>query len=91
MPIPPLTSDGWLPAGEHACSLDQLREIYVARFSASQTRPAIFSSLRDHLGDPEVRQNAQHVLLDGSFVSSKVDPGDADLILGCALAASESP
>lgn len=82
MPIPPLNGDGWLPPGEYSCTLDEVHTAYVARYPGSQTRPAIFTALRRHLEDAEMRAIAMHALVDGSFVSEREDPKDVDLVIG---------
>ena len=71
--IPEFASDGNLPPGVHLATWDQICD----RFGTTQWRRRFLSGLRTAL---ESLRNAgcQTVYLDGSFVSSKLEPGDFD-------------
>ena len=75
--IPPFRSDGYLPEGVHICTEAEA----CFRFGAgSRRRKKLIGRLRDwiELG----RQiGAGRLLVDGSFVTSKANPGDIDAVL----------
>ncbi len=81
MPIPALTADGWLPPGEHACTLQEVEARFASPESTPQRRQ-IFQALSEHLRQPIVLGHLIHVLIDGSFVGVKTDPKDVDIVLG---------
>lgn len=81
MPIPALTPDGWLPVGEHECTIEEIGTRFAADGSSGQRR-AVYSALRRYLDQPLVRRHGDHVYVDGSFTSAKEEPGDADVLLG---------
>jgi hypothetical protein len=80
MPIPALEHDGLLPAGIHDCSLDELRAVFGA-FQGNDQRPRLFARLEAFITDVRASGLVRYVLVDGSFVTSKPDPNDIDLIL----------
>lgn len=78
MPLPDFREDGWLPEGHHAATWEEI----AARFGGTpgSRRAAVHSRLlawRDALRDRNV---GGRVILDGSFISQKVGPGDFDAI-----------
>jgi hypothetical protein len=80
MAIPDLNDNGLLPEGIHEASESELFERF--RYFRSTTRRLELSSkLKTYL--EEIRESRLHieVLVDGSFVTSKDDPNDIDLIL----------
>jgi len=81
--VPALDASGWLPPGEHKCTLGEVQ----ARFAStahSLKRQQIFLALSEHLKNPLVSDLTRHVLINGGFVSSKPEPKDVDLVLGLA-------
>jgi hypothetical protein len=81
MPIPALTTEGWLPTGVHVCTVAEI-EAAFGMGGGSGRRMRLFNALREHLTNPIVRRYVEHVLVNGSFVSQKADPGDVDMVLG---------
>lgn len=73
-------ADGYLDAGLHDLELEGIIEHFVTAFPHSSSRTAIMAGYQQHraavvaLGIPCTQ------LIDGSFVSSKADPGDIDLV-----------
>ena len=80
MPVPPLTTDGWLPPGEHECSLDEIAARFGGRGMGK--RYLIMRDLRAHLTADITREMVAHVYVDGSFVSSAASPNDVYIVLG---------
>lgn len=80
MPIPELNEHGLLPEGLHECTLDEV----VARFgqfTVSDRRVHLVSRLRDYFGELGSTNLAAFVVVDGSFVTGKEEPGDVDLLV----------
>lgn len=80
MPIPELV-DGWLPPGEHECTLDEI-EARFASDAHSAVRRDIMAAFRVYLGERPLRNAVDHLMVDGSFVSEKPEPGDVDVLVG---------
>src|SRR6266511_4186379 len=91
MPIPPFTADGFLPLGDHAVTLDELRASYLV---TGQGVPSLMwdrdwrRALVDSL-EVLVRQLWQvgidRIFVDGSFVEEKDHPNDIDGYFECDL------
>ncbi|NBB41601.1 DUF6932 family protein [Sphingobium yanoikuyae] len=73
-------TDGYLEAGLHDLELEAIIEHFVTAFPHSSSRVGIMDGYKAHreavmaLGIPCLQ------FLDGSFVSSKADPGDIDMV-----------
>lgn len=80
MPVPPFEPAGFLPAGRHPCTVEEVETSLVDAIGASSSRRLIFDWWRMH------RASLRHLMpygpqwVDGSFVTTKVDPGDVDLM-----------
>ena len=74
--IPPLRADGTLPPGVHVA--DNWDEV-ATQFGGGRWRRALLSKLRVGLENLQTA-GCSFVLLDGSFVTDKVQPNDVD---GC--------
>ena len=93
MAIPPLNDNGLLPAGIHDCTFQELRDRFgqnqwvvdsqsqTHREVLCQQRSRLCLSLEDYLGRLSRVGLAGDVLVDGSFVTSKPDPNDIDLVV----------
>ena len=80
MAIPLFDEHGFLPAGVHDCGLEEIK----ARFGLAQgsdRRPQLFRKLQALVAEVRAADFARCLLLDGSFVTSKTDPNDIDLVL----------
>jgi hypothetical protein len=80
MPIPALTSEGYLPPGIHECTLEELEERF-GRFQRTDVRPRLFADLQRFVRAVKVTGFFVAIVIDGSFVSSKDAPNDVDVIL----------
>jgi len=79
LPIPPFRDDGWLPVGHHQATWEEV----VARFEGKPgSQRAILTGklleLRDSLRSLGV---TGYLLLNGSYVSAKSEPGDFDVLV----------
>jgi hypothetical protein len=80
MPIPELSENGFLPEGIHEASIEEVRERF-GRFQRTDRRPALFTKLSTYLAEVRASGLVVAVIVDGSFVTSKDEPSDIDLIL----------
>ena len=75
--IPPFDDHGYLPAGVHPATLDEV----AARFgSDSELRRVQMQSLR-WLVDLARRAGVLRLVINGSFVTDVLDPNDVDCVL----------
>lgn len=75
-----LNSTGFLPEGVHDMTLDQVEGLF-GQFKTSDRRPRLFERLRDLWDQLRRSDFFDHLIVDGSFVTGKHEPGDIDLIL----------
>lgn len=80
MPLPGLNAAGRLPVGVHDCTLEEIGERFGA-FQGSDIRVRPFEKLKEYLRELGKTGFAAAVIIDGSFVTSKPEPEDIDLIL----------
>lgn len=85
-----LNSDGYLPAGIHDMSLEEVQSAFVDEFSSSTSRPKIMAAHNRHRAELQSLQVCIEQLIDGSFTSSKVNPGDIDLVCFASMEAIDS-
>lgn len=79
MPIPALNAEGLLPAGVFDCSWPELRERFGA-FRSSDRRVQLFLRLQELASAMLKSRLFDALLVDGSFVTSKPEPNDIDLL-----------
>jgi hypothetical protein len=81
--IPPFNQSGYLPPGIHPATLDEID----ARFGQlSELRRVQMESVR-WMVELAMRAGVQRIVLNGSFVTDIIEPGDVD----CVLLTAESP
>src|SRR3954453_3805194 len=80
MPIPLFNEQGFLPPGIHACSLEEAATRFGS-FQGSDCRPRLWAKFKDYFLEAKSSGLVKFLLLDGSFVTAKADPGDLDLIV----------
>jgi hypothetical protein len=80
MPIPALNEDGFLPPGVHECTLEELQQRF-GTFQGSDWRQKLFARLAALVDS--VRRSGLFcaIVVNGSFVTSKQQPNDVDLVL----------
>src|SRR5437879_6549191 len=79
MPLPGFREDGWLPAGHWPASWEEVAAAFGGE--PGSPRAALLGKLlawKDEVRDLGMKGR---LILDGSFVSSKPNPGDVDAIL----------
>ena len=79
MPIPSFRNDGWLPVGHHQADWAEVIDRFGGEFGSPRwllTQKLI--ELRNNLLSLGV---TGYLLLDGSYVSEKSEPGDFDVLL----------
>jgi hypothetical protein len=75
--IPEFNEDGYLPPGIHRAPLEEI----AARFGQeSELRQVQMESLR-WLVDLAQRAGVQRIVVNGSFVTDKLEPNDVDCVL----------
>jgi hypothetical protein len=75
--IPQYNDDGYLPPGIHRATLEEI----ASRFGQeSELRQVQMESLR-WLVDLARRAGAQRIVVNGSFVTDKLEPNDVDCVL----------
>src|SRR5689334_10448434 len=75
--IPPFNESGYLPPGVHPATLNEIE----SRFGLeSEIRRMEVQSVRWML-DLAIRASAQRIVLNGSFVTSIMEPNDVDCVL----------
>lgn len=80
MPIPGLDNAGLLPPGVYDCTLDEVRQAFGV-FQTTDRRPRLFDKLQALIQQAWATGFVAEIIIDGSFVTSKPDPNDIDLIL----------
>jgi hypothetical protein len=80
VPIPPLLPAGFLPEGIHECTIDEVIERFGA-FQENDRRPKLARDLVTYCEELKSAKVGKYLIIDGSFVTSKAQPGDIDLLL----------
>ena len=80
MAIPELDDDGFLPEGVHECSLHELQQRF-GDVQSSDQRSVLFDKLGQYLQEVRSTGLVVGLIVDGSFVTNKVEPNDIDLVL----------
>lgn len=75
--IPPFDESGFLPPGVHPATLEEIEE----RFGGgSELRRVQMESVR-WMVDLAQQAGAQRIVLNGSFVTDRIEPNDVDCVL----------
>src|SRR2546430_16555928 len=80
MPIPPFDEHGFLPAGLHECTVNEMKLRFGA-FRGSDRRAQLIARLEAFVSEAKSCGLVAEVLVDGSFVTAKNEPNDIDLIV----------
>lgn len=75
--IPEFNEHGYLPAGIHAATLEEIDERFG---TGSEIRQVQFESFR-WLVETALRADVKRILLNGSFVTDVAEPNDVDCVL----------
>lgn len=87
MALPPFRDDGWLPEGRHPTTWDEIEVVFGGEPESQRAR--VFSNLLSWRNEVRNAGLFGMLILDGSFVSTKVNPGDFDAIFVCDEACEE--
>ncbi len=80
MPIPDLDARGLLPPGLYACSLEELRARFGV-FAGTDRRVRLFERLAAYVVEARSTGLVRALVVDGSFITAKPEPGDVDLVV----------
>ena len=75
-----IEANGYLTPGIHQAKISEVRLRFVVQFSRSNTRSAIFEGYERYITQLLADVSSAKQFLNGSFVSSKNDPGDIDIV-----------
>ncbi|HLG18094.1 MAG TPA: hypothetical protein VJH03_26870 [Blastocatellia bacterium] len=76
----PELEDGVLPEGIYSCTVDEVEQVF-GRFSRSDRRPPLTEKLRQYIFDARLAGIASALVIDGSYITAKQEPGDIDMVL----------
>lgn len=80
MAIPQLDENGHLPPGVHEASLAEIRKRF-GQFRETDRRVELCTKLDAFVREANESGIVKALIIDGSFVTSKAQPGDVDLIV----------
>ena len=69
-----------LPEGVHTCTIEEVEQVF-GRFNRSDCRQRLTQKLRRYIEDVWNSRIAAAVVIDGSYITAKAEPGDIDLVL----------
>lgn len=78
MSLPPFRSDNWLPEGHHSTDWDEIITVFGGE--PGSKRAQVLANLLEWRDRVRARRLAGYLILDGSFISAKPEPGDFDTI-----------
>ena len=80
MPIPEFTENEILPNSIYNCSFEELEGVF-GRFQSTDCRIILTRKLKAYIQDLRQSGIGTELIIDGSYVTGKDNPGDIDLIL----------
>lgn len=80
MSLIPDLDDGVLPEGVHSCTTEEVEQAFGS-FTRSDCRQRLTQTLRRYIEDARKARIAVAVVVDGSYITAKSEPGDIDLLL----------
>jgi hypothetical protein len=78
MSIPPFLLDHWLPEGHHTATWEEIEDVFGGEPGSS--RRGVLSRLLAWRDAARAKGLSGRVVLNGSFISGKENPGDFDLL-----------
>ena len=75
-----LNSNGVLPTGIHKHTLEEIR-IMFGSFTSSDKREKLFAKFNEYVSELRWANIADHIIVNGSFVTEKDIPEDIDIIV----------
>ena len=80
MPIPEFETGGFLPAGVHDCTWDEIRQRFGETANGAN-RAILYVKLVEYRRELNATGMAIGLIVDGSFVTEIEEPHDIDLVL----------
>ena len=80
MPIPECLHEGILPEEIIDCSIEEIESVF-GRFQSSDCRMNLTKKLKAYVDELKKNGIGVELIIDGSYVTNKEEPGDIDLIL----------
>jgi hypothetical protein len=77
LPLPDLSEEGLLPHGLHDASFDEIETV----FGGGLQRRSLLQQLRTYAAELRSAGFGAEMIIDGSFVTSKLAPNDIDLVV----------
>ena len=78
MPLPAFREDGWLPEGHWQVGWDEMARAFGGRTGSQRAK--LLRRLTEWRDSIREAGMSGRLILDGSFISAKTDPGDLDAI-----------
>jgi len=78
MSLPAFREDGWLPGGHHPATWEEIAAVFGGL--PDSRRAAIFAGLLAWRDAVRRKSMGGSLIIDGSFISQKAEPGDFDCI-----------
>ena len=78
--IPPFNESGCLPEGIYDCTIEEAAERFGG-FQGISQRPHLWDRFIEFMREADACKLVDAVPVDGSFVTTKADPNDIDLVL----------
>ncbi|MFT9495828.1 DUF6932 family protein [Anaerosolibacter sp.] len=81
MPIPAFNENGLLPEGLYDCTIQELEDIF-AKIPDMDVRRDLFDRLLKYIDQIKAAEiPCKHLIIDGSYVTTKEEPSDIDLAI----------
>lgn len=78
MPLPSFRNNQWLPEGHHAAEWEEIVTVFGGE--PGSKRAQVLTNLLEWRDSVRAKGLAGLLILDGSFISAKLEPGDFDTI-----------
>ena len=78
MSLPPFRSDNWLPEGHHPADWEEIIAVFGGE--PGSKRAQVLANLLEWRDGVRAKGITGYLILDGSFISAKTEPGDFDPI-----------
>jgi hypothetical protein len=78
MPLPEFRSDGWLPEGHHPATWDDIITTFGGE--PQSKRRQVLAHLLEWRDQAQASKLSGYLVLNGSFISQKAEPGDFDCL-----------
>src|SRR4051812_30002379 len=79
MALPAFRDDNWLPEGHHSTTWEEIIAVFGGNPGTQRAR--VLENVLDWRNRVRAKGISGLLILDGSFISAKVNPGDFDTIL----------